>query len=273
MNINKKAKPFLRWAGSKKQVIPKLKQFWHDDYNTYIEPFVGSAQFFFSINPKKAIISDINKELIETYLIIKKEPEALAYSLDNFPSISKEQYYLIRDLDLNKLTKYEKAARFIFLNRYCFNGLYRTNNSGRFNVPFCNSISAQLPTRDELLICSEKLTNTKILHGDFETITRQHSREGDFVYMDPPYAISNKKIFQQYNPVSFGLNDIERLKILLDHFKTHKINFLLSYAYTKEMVQNFSKWEKHRIITRRNIAGFSKDRKNAAELLVTNHLK
>lgn len=265
-----KAKPFLRWAGSKKQIIPHLEKYWSNNFTTYFEPFVGSGQLYFSTKSKRSLISDINEDLIGTYLSIKENPKEVHYILSKLGLATKEKYYQLRNLDKKRLNQFEKASIFIYLNRYCFNGLYRTNNKGNFNVPYCGTNTAKTPSYDELLLCSNKLAKTKILHGDFETIVQKYAKPNDFVYLDPPYAISNKRVFQQYNPTSFGLMDISRLTNLLDYLNKKKITFLLSYAYTKDTVEIFGKWHRKRIITQRNIAGFAKDRKKAAELLVTN---
>jgi DNA adenine methylase len=266
----KKGKPFLRWAGSKRKILPKLQSYWRTDFTTYIEPFVGSAQLFFSIDSKKAVINDINTELINTYLQVKKCPEDVHYFLTQFTPSSRELFYQLRELDPLAFSKDERAAIFIYLNRYCFNGLYRTNNSGKFNVPFAGAATGKLPSLCELKLCANRLKKTRITNYDFEEVVKRYAKPNDFVYLDPPYAVNNKRIFQQYNPSSFGTGDLTRLKNLLTHMDNNNIYFLLSYAYTKETKDIFMGWDKKRIITQRNIAGFIKSRKRAAELLVTN---
>ena len=129
------AKPFLRWAGSKKKQVPTLARFWNCGFDRYIEPFMGSACLFFDLQPKDAVLGDINNDLIRTFLAVRDHPRAVANRLTKIP-LGKRSYYAIRKQRLSDLDPVEAAARFIFLNRYCFNGLYRTNEAGRFNVPY-----------------------------------------------------------------------------------------------------------------------------------------
>lgn len=264
------SKAFLKWAGSKKKLIPELKKYWkHTSHQRYIEPFVGSAQLYFSIHPQQAILNDINSELINTYIMVKERPLELFEMLSTYQK-SKEFYYALRGADLTSLNKLEKAARFIYLNKLCFNGLYRTNLKGEFNVPYSHSASSKFPTKKDLLLCSESLQNVTFINEDFEKVLREYSKEGDFVYLDPPYAIANSKIFHQYDPRTFGLEDINRLKNLLIDLDKKNVDFLLSYACCEEIISSFDEWNIRTVTTQRNIAGFSKDRRLATELLISN---
>jgi DNA adenine methylase len=141
-----KVAPFLRWAGSKRGAIPVLRQFVPKKFNKYIEPFAGSACLFFHIRPEKAILADLNGELIETYAAIKRSPGHVGRALADLP-FGREEYYQIRqDQNVTRLSPTQRAARFIYLNRFCFNGLYRTNAAGKFNVPFGAPRNATVPT-------------------------------------------------------------------------------------------------------------------------------
>jgi len=262
------AKPFIRWAGSKKQILPTLSTYWKADNKRYIEPFMGSACLFFSINPPEAILSDVNQELITTFLAIKNKPIEVYNGLILLP-FGENDYYEIRKKDVSKLNDIEIASRFIYLNRYCFNGLYRTNLSGFFNVPFSGKKVGNLPSLDDLLLASEALQSAELKCRDFSEILSD-IREGDFIYLDPPYAVANSKIFTQYGPQTFGLDDINRLKTLLEVIDKSGATFLLSYANCEEALNAFEGWNTNTINIRRNIAGFSKYRKSAYELLVSN---
>lgn len=263
-------KPFLRWAGSKKKLLPHLVNYWDSDkFSRYIEPFAGSAQLYFTLDHDSAILNDINSELINTYKVIKERPSDLHNALLVLPH-NKEFYYELRKRPLVEMTKIERAARFVFLNKLCFNGLYRTNNKGEFNVPFSASKPSKFPSEEELLMISSKLKNTELLSEDFEEMLRRHVRKNDFVYLDPPYALANSKIFHQYNAVTFGLEDISRLHALLEFLDSKEVRFLLSYAYSEEILYQFNKWHTQKVATQRNIAGFSKDRRIAEELLISN---
>lgn len=263
-------KSFLRWAGSKQKLIPHLKQYWGSGYERYFEPFMGSAKLFFSIIPENAILSDTNNELIETYRQIQKNPYPVYKILKSF-NVSENHYYRIRNIDPKKLGINQRVARFIYLNKLCFNGLYRTNSKGIFNVPFSgeNTFDADIEF-ESLKKVSKQLANARIICGDFESVVRKNLRKGDFVYLDPPYAVENRKIFKQYGPHTFGINDLERLKILLQHIDAKGASFLLSYAYCKEALELFKEWPMKKKYTQRNIAGFTKYRRKAAEVFITN---
>lgn len=264
-----KLDPFLRWAGSKRKLISKLKPYWNNKYNRYVEPFMGSSCLFFAIQPEKALLADINLELVETFKIVRDEPEALYNRLNQIPK-GKENYYILRSTSPSSLSLIDRAARFIFLNRYCFNGLYRTNKAGQFNVPYSSARAGKLPTCDELQNVSLALKNKEILQADFEMILTEHVREGDFVYLDPPYAVQNQVIFNQYGPQTFGLGDLDRLKSALFRIEEKGVSFVLSYAFCQEVEQKFSEWKMNKILIQRNISGFAKHRRFAAELIITN---
>jgi len=260
--------PLLRWAGSKRQLLPVLSQFWNVRFSRYIEPFMGSACLFFALSPPRALLSDLNGDLVSTYSAVRDTPLEVHQSLRRIP-LGKESYYALRKSDPTTMSVADAAARFIFLNRFCFNGLYRTNLSGQFNVPFAPAKTGRLPTKDELHQYSARLRHARLLSGDFSK-TLETVRAGDFVYLDPPFAVANRRIFRQYGPHTFGRTDLTRLSQYLDRIHCAGAHFVLSYAYCKEARQCFGKWSQRRVRLQRNIAGFSSNRKTAVELLVTN---
>jgi len=268
MNIPK-AKPFIRWAGSKKKLIPKLRNYWKDEYVRYIEPFMGSACLFFDIKPQEAVLNDINSELVETYLAIKAMPNEVHQALHDLPQ-GKEEFYEIRALEIKEMSSIDIAARFIYLNRFCFNGLYRTNLKGTFNVPFSAYKTGALPSLENLKNCSHMLEKVEIYNKDFQSVLLDNTIKGDFVYLDPPYAVRNKKIFTQYGPDTFGVNDLQRLKDSLKVLDQRGIHFVLSYAKCDEALDFFSEWDTSTVQIQRNIAGFAKNRRKEEELLMTN---
>jgi DNA adenine methylase len=266
------AAPFIRWAGSKRKLIPILKEYWDNgSYDRYIEPFMGSAQLFYSINEtaNSSILGDMNSELIETYKRVKWQPKEVYAHLQKWP-LGEDAYYDIRKLDVTKMDKIERAARFLYLNRFCFNGLYRTNNNGIYNVPYGADKSKNIHDWASFKAASSKLKHTKLICGDFEMVVKTHATEGDFIYLDPPYAVGNRRVFRQYGPDSFGISDLQRLRNLLIELDKRKIKFLLSYAYCKEAKDYFNLWPQRKIYTQRNIAGFSEHRRKAAEVLISN---
>ena len=164
--IEKTAKPFLRWAGSKKKLLPILNSYWNNA-DRYIEPFVGSARFFFHLNPQSAILGDINLDLINCYNVVKTKPLELYKKLELIPR-DKDTYYSVRNSDEKAMSHVDQAARFIYLNRLCFNGLYRTNQQGKFNVPFGGIKAGNFPTKEDYLHLSDKLKGVKILNLDLK---------------------------------------------------------------------------------------------------------
>lgn len=261
-------KPLLRWAGSKKKLLPNLSLYWQNDQR-YIEPFAGSARLFFHLKPSEAIISDQNEELITCYKIIREFPEEVHHKLSSFLN-TKEDYYIIRALNPNELSEIERVARFIYLNRLCFNGLYRTNLKGEFNVPYGGYKTGSFPSVDDFGKISDALKSATIINGDFETIVKDNVKNGDFVYLDPPYAVANKRIFKQYGPTTFGTLDIERLFGLLEFINEKEATFILSYAYCEEMVPFVERWGGRTVLTQRNIAGFAGNRRKESEYLISN---
>ena len=262
------AKPFLRWAGSKKRLIPKLSPYWGNGYARYIEPFMGSAALFFAIEPTNAVLSDVNSDLVETFCAVRDHPRAVFNRLVRLP-LGKEAYYQIRQLNAPQLPPLDRAVRFLYLNRFCFNGLYRTNGEGKFNVPYSDSKTGNLPSLDELRKAASALSCAKILARDFiETLNEVQA--DDFVYMDPPYAVQNRRIFRQYGPASFGIEDLARLATSLPEIDKRGATFLVSYAMCREAMEAFSGWHIRRAHTQRSIAGFSRHRRKAVEIFVSN---
>lgn len=266
---NEIKKPFLRWAGSKQRLLPKLLPYWGEGHQRYIEPFMGSSALFFRLQPKKAILSDINSELVKTFIAVKDHPRALHNKLTKFPH-TKKSYYKIRALDTRKMSIIEKAARFIFLNRFCFNGIYRTNKDGHFNVPYSPSGTCNIPALSELYKYSRVLKKIKLINKDFQKVLINETRKGDFVYLDPPYAVENRHIFRQYGPQTFGLEDIDRLQQTLKVLDKREVKFVLSYALCKEAKRTFLGWNTKQVYVHRNISGFAKHRRRAAELIISN---
>jgi DNA adenine methylase len=228
---------------------------------------MGSACLFFDLNPKRAILSDINCDLVQTFVQIRDHPRAVHNRLQEIPH-GKRSYYRVRKQRRFRDAP-EQAARFVFLNRFCFNGIYRTNDSGEFNVPYAAAGTGDLPTFAELLECSHRLKSAEIQSSDFEAVL-DRTGDGDFVYLDPPYALDNRRIFRQYGPQTFGLNDLQRLSNELKAIHKRGVRFLLSYAYCPEALAAFQNWQIIKIYTQRNVAGFSEHRRKAAEILVFN---
>lgn len=259
-------KPFLRWAGSKRKQLSRLRQFWTPG-GRYIEPFVGSACLFFELSPSEAILGDNNAELIEVYRVVCEAPDRLYRRLCRL-SRNEETYYRWRRKDPGSLDEETRALRFVFLNRNCFNGIFRTNDDGQFNVPYGRKTGAYF-TKSDLQHCSEMLKRANLVEGDFEATTSQAKR-GDFVYLDPPFAVQSRRVFREYGHRSFDTADIPRLAKELHRLDGLQAHFLVSYADCTEARQLAKPWNSIRLPIRRHIAGFSDRRRQAYEWLISN---
>jgi DNA adenine methylase len=261
--------PFLRWAGSKRRLLPVLKKYWTKKHNRYVEPFAGSACLFFAVNPPKAILGDLNPELIATYIEMKYRIDAVLKELDRLGPANKREYKRLRSVDTSTIAPPARAARFIYLNRFCFNGIYRTNLQGRFNVPYSGYGCGELPEPSLFRQCSRRLRKVRLMNADFEKILKQTER-GDLVYMDPPYAVRARRVFRQYDPSTFTYEDITRLRAWMERLNAAKISFILSYAESDEADVLKKGFSHEMIAVRRNIAGFATHRAWTNEILISN---
>lgn len=261
--------PFLRWAGSKRRLLPVLKNFWTKNHKRYVEPFAGSACLFFALKPPKAILGDLNPELISTYIEVKYRIDAVLKELAKFPPWNKQEYKRLRSLDTSKLEPHVRAARFIYLNRFCFNGIYRTNLQGQFNVPYSGDGCGAVPQDEVFQQCSRRLRGARFVHGDFEKVLKQVEK-GDLVYMDPPYAVRARRVFREYDPSTFALDDIARLRSWMERLNADGISFVVSYAESDEADILKKDFSYETIAVRRNIAGFAAHRSMTNELLISN---
>jgi len=182
---NEHVKPFLKWAGGKTQLIPELLKYVPKFFNKYIEPFVGGGALYFNLSHTKSIISDSNEELIITYKEVRDNPDGVIDVLDSYRN-EESFYYKIRGLEPEKLSNSERAARFIYLNKTCYNGLYRVNKQGKFNVPY-GKRTGNFYNRETLIAASEHLSNAKIFNSDYQYVLNKYAQEGDFIFLDPPY--------------------------------------------------------------------------------------
>ena len=266
---------FLRWAGSKKQLLDTLSCCWYAANcgrgapGRYIEAFSGSAALFFRLRPARALLVDVNVELQQCLMRVRDAPSRVSNALAKF-SCSAIEYYKVRAECEETMELDDRAARFIYLNRNCFNGLYRTNLQGHFNVPFGGARSGQLPTREQLLDAGHTLRGAALLTGDFFDVLAPRLRRGDFVYMDPPYAKRNVGLDNQYGPDVFGAHDIQRLGELAERVASSGGYFVISYAACDEIQPVAAKWTTTEVTVRRTIAASSANRRSARELLITN---
>lgn len=217
-----KVAPFVKWAGGKRQLLNQIKERMPEQFNTYYEPFIGSGALLFSITPDKAVINDINKALINVYRQIASNQNEFIKTIGKLDSSiwedGKKYYYSLRESYNDKLMKdefdVELAALFVFINKHCFNGLYRVNSKGLFNVPYNNS--RRLSINEESIIETSKyLKEVTILDGDFEKACKD-AKEGDFIFFDSPYAPLNPNSFESYTKEGFDIESHQRLAKMFD---------------------------------------------------------
>lgn len=261
--------PFIRWAGSKRKIIPTLASYWDDTYERYVEPFMGSASLFLALSPPTAVLNDLNCHLVSAIATMLRRPKEVYRTYISIP-IHKQTYYDVRQKITQITDPVLFAAHFLYLNRNCFNGLYRTNKMGIFNVPFSGRKSGSVVEWDTFFSSILALRCADLQCGDFEEFAERNVRKGDFVYLDPPYAVRNRRIFTQYGADTFGLKDLQRLTSVLSTINRRKATFLLSYADCSDARQLFARWNVRRVRVVRNISGFSRSRRSAYELIVTN---
>ena len=219
---NSSVAPFVKWAGGKRQLIPQIRERMPEKYNDYYEPFIGGGAVIFDLLPANALINDINKALINTYRTIWNEPDAFLKEVNRLDNDmwedGKKYYYSIREHYNDKLMRseydVELAALFVFINKHCFNGLYRVNGKGLFNVPYNNSRRVSVD-EDVIIATSEYLRGVTIIDGDFEQACK-NAKKGDFVFIDSPYAPLNPTSFESYTKEGFDIESHKRLAKLYD---------------------------------------------------------
>lgn len=233
-----------------------------------MEPFAGSARLFFAAQPEKAVLGDINDEVISVYRAVRDEPNEVSCALESIPRTS-EAYYLLRATKPELLTSAQRAARLIFLMKACFNGVYRTNKSGLFNVPMGNRIYA-IPNRQEILDAHYLMRGLEVHSGDFKK-TLQASRPGDWIYLDPPYRMDGRYRGEYGYRGKFCSDDRGDLVSISRELGDSGRKIMLSYCHDEGIIEAFSNWNIHRLEARRSVSGKIAARGRAIELVLTNY--
>jgi DNA adenine methylase len=262
-------KPFLRWAGGKNWLIKHLSEILPKaGYNNYHEPFLGSGAVFLSLQPlNKSYLSDLNKELIAVYKTLKRDPHSIVKCLKRFEN-TEDFYYEIREKSFDDPAK--AAAKFIYLNQTSFNGIYRVNLKGEYNVPF-GYRTKEFLDEEALLRVSASLRRTSIFDGDFDDI-RDNIQKKDLVFLDPPYTVShNNNGFIKYNQKLFSLKDQERLSRLIDYIKRKGAFYVLTNAAHYRIIEIFEKGDTKLELSRASlIGGKQAKRGHTSEFIFTN---
>lgn len=240
---NSNIAPFVKWAGGKRQLLSQIKERMPEKYNNYFEPFVGGGAVTFELLPENALINDINKALINAYKQICDEPDMFLKDVNKLDEEmwedGKKYYYSLREHYNDKLMKseydVELAALFVFINKHCFNGLYRVNGKGLFNVPYNNSRRVSVD-EDSIIEISKYLKKITIIDGDFEEACKG-AKKGDFVFIYSPYAPLNPTSFESYTKEGFDIESHKRLARLYDELTARGCYCMLTNHNT-ELINN-----------------------------------
>ena len=263
--------PFIKWAGGKGQLLLQYKPLFPATFKRYFEPFLGGGAVFFRIKPRQAILSDINEELINAYAVIRDDVENLIDLLETHKN-DKDYYYSIRRLTIGNSLPIDRASRFIFLNRTCYNGLYRVNTKGDFNVPFGRYKKPLIFNADNLRNVSKQIKNAEIISGDFETILTR-AKKPDFIYLDPPYQPTSKTAhFTNYAQNGFGENEQQRLSEVFCNLSKLGCFLMLTNSDTSLVRELYADFNITLVNARRTINCKVNGRKNVKELVIRNYM-
>ena len=266
--------PIVKWVGGKRQLIFDLLMNMPESYNRYFEPFIGGGALFFGLKPTNAYISDINEELVNLYCVVRDNVYELIKDLSRHEN-SKEYFLKIRNIDrtekYQEFSNIEKASRFIYLNRTCFNGMYRVNSNGEFNVPYGYYKNPRIIDENNLVNCSELLKNTEIKCSDFSEILTK-VQKGDFVYFDPPYVpLNDTSSFTSYTKYGFDIDMQFKLRDVCDELDSMGIKFLLSNSDTQIVNELYSNYKINKVFASRLINANADGRGKITEVLVRNY--
>ena len=261
---SKRIKPFLRWAGGKQWISRHLSKLIPRCAGTYFEPFLGGGSVYFAARPKRAILSDMNPQLIETYQQLRHAPLEVIDVLNEWAN-DEQTYYLVRRMNFDNAIP--RAAQFIYLNRTCWNGLYRVNRQGEFNVPFGHH-GRTIFDAQHLMDVSETLENAEVHSADFDQILVR-AQEGDFVYLDPPYtSLHGSNGFRQYNERLFSWRDQQRLGRTATYLAERGCIVLVSNADHETVLDLYPGFYHRRVARHSILAASSKFRRRTSELLI-----
>lgn len=279
-SMDYKFQPYLKWAGGKRQIIKELTSRIPTKFGKYIEPFVGAGALFMEIKHPKTIIGEINKDLIASYLVVRDNPHGLMAELDQMNELHKKgqkEYYLAvramdREAKWEEVDNLTRASRLIYLNKYCFNGLYRVNSKNEYNVPFNGKEYVNLYDRENILSLSEYLYENKveILLADYTEICSK-AEKGDFIYFDPPYDVLKKETFDSYNEKGFGTKGQKKLAELFKELDKKGCYVMLSNHKTPLIKELYGNYPTTVVKANRQINSKASGRGAIEEVIITNY--
>lgn len=263
-------KPPIKWAGGKTQLLSQLRPLYPKRFNLYLEPFVGGGAVFFDLRPDNALLLDSNFELINFYQVVKNNLDELLHDLEKHRN-EKIYYYEVRSLDSTQMGSIERASRFLFMNKTCFNGLWRVNKKGKFNVPFGGYKNPNFRDRENLYMVSVALQNTEVICDDFSSVL-EYATPGSFVYLDPPYhPLSDTSNFTSYTKDSFGKEEQIRLADVFRELDERNCNVMLSNSDTEFIWSLYKDFDITVVYARRTINSKGNKRGPVSELVIRNY--
>jgi DNA adenine methylase len=263
-------RPFLKWAGGKQQLLPELSRRCPSSFRRYFEPFVGGGALFFALAPTRALLADANEDLVVTYRAVRDNVEGVIRALHKH-SNTRDHFLAVRSLDPSRLSDVQRAARLIFLNRTCFNGLYRVNRMGKFNTPYGSPARVTICNKDALRSASAALWGTQLEVADFQNAVQEAGR-GDFVYLDPPYIpVGKYSDFKRYHREYFGMPEHERLARLFTELDKRGCFVMLSNSHCEDSLRLYKRWNVQVVSAKRLINKDSNGRGHVNEIVVTNY--
>lgn len=277
MSKNKLVAPVVKWVGGKRQLIDEITPLLPKKIDSYCEPFLGGGAVLFSMQPSKAIVNDLNGDLMIVYEVIRDDVEELIEALKKYENTA-EYFYKIRDMDRDQevyhsMSKVERASRLLYLNKTCFNGLFRVNSSGEFNSPFGHYKNPNIVNEPVLRAVNKYLikSDVALYNEDFERNLERVPNNG-FVYLDPPYdPVSDTASFTGYNKGGFDRKEQERLKKCCDKLNKRGVKFMLSNSATEFIKDLYSDYDVRIVKAKRIINANVNGRGAVEEVLIRNY--